>query len=301
MSLEIVMKVKSEAVLLDPEEARRLRRDCHFPRQRTIYRDNVRRLAIEIEKGRFIAGSQIYICALPDGREWVVNGNHTLEAIADTNTAVPITITRCLVPDEEAANRIYARFDIHRTRGWKDALRGAGMFEFLDGGERAIEAFGSAMGVILQDFRLQPQNVEARTSRDVRLEAMAEYKEWADMFIVSTASGSPKIKRFLRRAVVFAVGIITFRYQPSTADDFWGGIARDDGLQRLDPRKTLLEHLRDTPVAGISLQQQANNVASAWNAFFANRDLKLIKPGPDFQFHLAGTPWVRKSSRKSED
>jgi hypothetical protein len=66
---------------VDAEYARHLRQSCNFDRQRALIDLNTRRLAVEMDNGRFIPGTTVYFAVLPDGSMLILNGNHTLEAI----------------------------------------------------------------------------------------------------------------------------------------------------------------------------------------------------------------------------
>lgn len=89
-----------------------------------------------------------------------------------------------------------------------------------------------------------------------------------------------------RRQDVCAVGILTFRHHPAMAIDFWNGMARDDGLQRVDPRKRTLEWLRESSASDV--RHQERYVVSGWNAFFEGRSLSR-KPQATRDGLIAGT------------
>jgi hypothetical protein len=82
----------------------------------------------------------------------------------------------------------------------------------------------------------------------------------------------------------------TARYQPSSAEEFWGGMIMDDGLKANDPRKVLLRYLNNKP-ANAARDDTKKATALAWNAFFVDRPLELLRPNQLKVFRIEGTPY----------
>jgi hypothetical protein len=76
------------------------------------------------------------------------------------------------------------------------------------------------------------------------------------------------------RAPVIACGLLTLRHVPDKADEFWRGMAKDDGLRAHDPRKRFLHWLRTEKQrpAGV-----VRGFAVAWRAFLEDKELQLIR------------------------
>jgi hypothetical protein len=280
--------VRSGLERITPEEARRLRDTAHFPRQRNISNSNVERLAHEMRTGRFTPGTQVYIGVLPDGKEWVLNGNHTLEAVHASGIPQLLTITRKSVADEDDAGRVYAVFDIQKVRSWGDSLRATGAAEDLPNADK----FLSAVGVIKNRFA--QGNFAHMASRLDRIGALVEYREPAEFWNMITAGGCRHATRLMSRAAVLAVALETIRYQPSFAIEFWGRIASDNGLVSTMPEKALLSWLRNNKSSGGVKNQgdHARAAAAAWNAAFRGEERQYVKPNSMTSFFLLGTPWA---------
>lgn len=280
-------RISSDIVMVDSKKAQALRDACDFEgHQRDINELNVDRLASEQEAGRFVPGTAITFCVLPNKEMILVNGNHTLEAITKSGQTIPLTFIYIQVPDREAAGMIYARFDIHKGRTWRDAARAVGVGEvpYID---KAV----SAVGFILSGFRNDSQNVLARFSRDARFNMLHEYDKALAVISPILDNAIPAIRRCLVRQPVLAVAMYTMRYRSDAATSFWTGIASDDGLATGDPRKTLLRYLQ-TSTHNTSKEkiEMANACAIAWNAAAAGRQLLMLKPNAMRTFNLAGTP-----------
>ncbi len=276
----------STVELITPEAARWMRDNYHFERQRNINQRNVDRLAAEMKAGRFTPGTQIYICTLPDGSNVIVNGNHTLEGVAQSAVAQVLTITHKRVADLDEAGRIYAVFDIQKVRSWRDSLRATGQGEDFPFAEKVL----AALGVI--ELRFNTSQITA-TSRIQRINAMEDYRDAVEILSDALSGGSTETRRLITRAAVFAVALETSRYQPSLAGEFWSKISRDDGLVKGTPEKALLGWLRNVRSStGYSIRRaHALAAASAWNAAFKGEGRDHLKPGAMSSFFLLGTPW----------
>jgi hypothetical protein len=292
LTAKILESLTSRVVAVTPEMARHLRDTCHFERQRPISATNIKRLAREMTKGRFIPGTPIFFCVLPDGGMAIVNGNHTLEAVVTSGMTQVLTFVLLRVASLKEAGDVYASFDMHKARTWLDALKAVGLEDAVEMPNQVM----SAVGIIMQGFRYNAANVEAHRSRPARFETMLDYKSEAAI-IHQALSGAPAThRRLVLRAAVLSVALETVRYQATMAVDFWRPLALDDGLTTGDPRKTLLRYLQNTKAGGGPTQAQHMSKATsqAWNAWFEGRSLQVCRPTVGSVFVLAGTPWGTK-------
>ena len=283
------MNIRSAIEVVSPQEARRLRDTAHFDRQRNISSANVNRLAAEMTAGRFNVGTQIYLCVLPDGRELIVNGNHTLEAVHACGIPQILTVTRKAVRDENEAGRIYAVFDIQKVRSWTDSLRATGAGEDVPNASKVL----AAIGVMERGFG--SANATSDASRIQRISLIEDYKQAAILFAAATADAPKNSASLVRRAAIMAVALETLRYQPSAASEFWHNISHDDGLTTGQPEKALLSWMRNVTGAaggGMAQKEHARAAALAWNAAFKGRQLQYVKPNQMGSFFLLGTPWA---------
>lgn len=287
------LTLRSETVMCTPAIAKQLRAACHFERQRGLSEHHIARLAEEMRRGSFIEGTQVFLGVLPDRHMLILNGNHTLEAVSKSGIPTALTFTFCPVKDENDAGRLYAQFDIHRTRSWGDAYKAYGFDE--DIAAQWINKSGSALGVIASGFRRANGKIPVESSRDVRAKMMREYSETIHHLVAVIRSGPVHTMKMVKRRGVLAVALETMRWQPSAAAEFWRSFVMDDGLRSGDPAKALLNYIRNFGIepggnSGIVLGYAA---ALAWNAFYTKKPIQVlrVKEGP---FVLAGTPWDGK-------
>jgi len=291
-------RITAKVVYVTPEEARRLRQTCHFERQRAISDQNLTRLALEMRNGNFVPGTTVYFAVLPDGSMLILNGNHTLEAVAASGVPQTLVFIFNEVADIEEAGRLYGCFDIHKARTWVDALRAIGAEHKIAMPMKVLPA----VGLIMQGFEYSTDKAEAAKSRQARFEKMVPYTEPAAMLQAALAGSPRPHQNYVTRMGVMAVALETLRYQPSLALEFWQAMAHDDGLRLGDPRKTLLRYLSSTRASGSRAAfVMARAGMQAWNAFFKGKDLAHCRPNVMTHIVILGTPWTAKEGVVEEE
>lgn len=299
-----INELNVELIAVTPEHAKHLRQTCHYELQRTISEAHVDRLAREMSKDQFIAGTQVHVCKVAD-RAYIVNGNHTLEGVIKSDKTVPLSFLYTLCKNMKEVGKIYARHDQARARDWAAALKATGTYNDIGLDSAMTNALAAAMKTVMLGFKShggvrQPiETTEINYSRDLRIDRMHDYATPAKRYAKCIAQAEKKHAARMRRASVMAVALETFRYQPRMAHEFWDGVAKDDGLKRGDPRKTFFRYLLDhVDQRNKERYKGPRACAVAWNAFFAGTTLETIKV-PN-AFVLSGTPWgaVEKKSEK---
>lgn len=279
-------RLTAEIVNMTPALARNLRDTAHFDRQRPLDVSTVARYANEMKKGWFVEGTPIYIAVMPDGQMYILNGNHTLEAIVLADVSVPLAVVYNHVDTFEEATHIYANLDIQKVRSWRNALQA------LEGDNAT--AFDSkvlaALGIIMGGFNISSRSTSSRTERF----ALFEFYGTPAQLIANAIQGAPaQHRQYIQRAPVLAVAIITAKAQPSMAVEFWQGLVFDNGLVVGDPRKALLRFLSSNVVNAGGNARTLQSVAAslAWNAYYEHRQLEVIKPNQAKGVKILGTPW----------
>lgn len=269
-----------------------------YANQRPLNQDKVKYLAELMVQGRFREYTEIsFVRAMHrGGRIYLVNGQHTLSMIVAVGRPVDIiTITRPVYDDRELAG-LFGTFDQPgATRSARTMLANLGQEIGIQ--QRQAETLAGAAYLVKTGFadtqarnRDAGKQVEFRDSQLRRDLASRWAKEGRLYFEAVSCPGTAfnigHGSILNRRQDVCAVGIITFRHQPDMAYKFWNGMARDDGLQRVDPRKRTLEWLRDSSASDD--RHQERYVVSGWNAFFEGRTLSR-KPQATREGLIAGT------------
>jgi len=292
--LDDLMALSAVPTAITPEMARHLRKTMHFERQRPISEDNVKRLAEEMRNGWFMAGTAITICDVAeDGRSRIINGNHTLEAVHASGVTLPLVIIRKKVATLNDAAHAYAAFDLQKMRTWRDTLLATGFDQKVEMANFVVPA----VGLIMQGFAYQKE--KTNTSREARLRTLPEYIPASHIIAAALKDVPVSGRRVVQRAAILAVALYTTRHQPSAGSEFWGSLARDDGLKANDPRKALLRYAMNNPASGSNSRPlHARAAMLAWNAWWEKRMIEAVKPNQMVDIRISGTPMHKGSSAK---
>lgn len=292
---------RSETTIVTPKMAEDWLAHAMWERQRTRKEWHVERLATEILKGRFIAGTTIHFGILR-GALKLINGQHCLAAIV--KSAVPVTLTVLYTPVEtdDELGQLYGRHDRHRGRTPHDVFFGMGLSERLELSEPETNAFGRAIKHILADFRRLSVNTDAEISMslDHAAENMEEWAPVARTYFEIAREARVGMKAAYRRAPVVAIALVTLKEQPEKATAFWTGAVNDDQLHKHDPRRALNNFLVGSTSGFGSPVTYMRNVAKCWNRFFDNGEIQILRPDDHGKIGVTvkGTKYKAESASK---
>lgn len=283
-------------------EMNRILRECAYEHQRNISERHVLVLADLMRRDKWQPKSQIDIAVL-DGRYVLVNGYHRGYAQVRSGKTIEWNIALHRVKAEADLRVLYHAFDTNiRIRKGRDILRAAEFSELTGVPPEVAASLYNAVPFIASKFFMAKgsRNVLVDKQADRRLDFAREYAKAAQRF-AAACEGMPQHRRLkLKGGAVMAVGVITFRYQSDAAWQFWSGVAQMDALKRGDPRLALCNDFMMRKVAG------GGNVAAsyapamiAWNAFFNERPLQLIKVLDGFVPVIDGTPFDGKPPKEA--
>lgn len=290
-SMHVILKEGRK--MITPNMARRILEETNYSGQRPVADHHVKLLAHIMEEGRWRSGDQLAFCRL-DGRLILTNGQHRMHAVivADRAQEFQILITECMTLEEVQAD--YHRHDIvARKRSNAEIMASTGIGDESGLPKQFLVKLFQAGPILEND--LQPvhylKDTVAQRDIDSRIETVRDWLGEARLYEQFIRSAPKHVKQSLINAGVMAVALVTIRYQPQQAAEFWRGLAEDDGLRRGDPRKTLLQDLESRHVRrGAFHAQRVIPALTAWNAFFEGRTLKIIKVSESSQITVRGTP-----------
>lgn len=273
--------------------------NCAYEHQRGISERHVAVLADLMNRNRWQPKSQLDFAVL-DGRYILVNGYH--RAYAQVRSGHKITWSIALHPVKSAGDlrALYYAFDTNiRPRSKLDILKAVEFTEMTGVAPGMAGALYAAVPYLASKFTVTTKDrnflVERQTDR--RLAVAAGYSKAAAR-LSAAIEGMPGIRRLkFKNGAVVAVAVATFRYQSETAWAFWTGVAQNDGLKRGDPRLALCnDFMTRRAVGSRSIEAFAPSII-AWNAFFNERPLQLIKVLDTFQPIIDGTPFDGKPAK----
>lgn len=243
------------------------------------------------DRGEFLQYQGISFGRL-HGALYLLNGQHRLNAVVKSGCAIGFDFTIYECADEAELARYYARFDSeHLSRSLKDIVAND-LLVSKDFPAAYLARVCESVSFIESRFK----NVSARKMsgaariKERRLEGAHSWEREARLYR-SFAKGVPAhvLVRFFAGAPL-AVAMVTLRYQPEPAEDFWKRAIKNDGLRIGDPARALVEAWNRKGVKW-TRYQVGHLAAVAWNAAFEDQNLQIIRLPKEGEIFIAGTPY----------
>lgn len=277
-----------------PARANAVFNRCRYERNRkeTSAKAHIDALRREMRDGQWLPRQQIDFARLPDGKLILVNGHHRMLAQAESGVDIEWNVVIHDCGDMDDVANLFWRFDtVLRKRSISNVLDGVNAAENLGLSKYAAKGLASAAAFI--DNGLSPPRSGTRIYTPAeKLGLMSDWQIEAQAYDASIGSAAnDSLRRKLFGVQIMAVGLITFRVNEPKASEFWHSVAMDDGLRRGDPRKTLVDFLRDTHASSTGLTATSAACARAWNAWDAGKVLTLIRVGRA-PVRIAGSKFV---------
>lgn len=273
-------------------EMHRILQVCQYEHQRPTSERHVAVLADLMTRGQWQPKSQIDFAVL-DGRYILINGYHRAYAQVRSGKTIEWSVAFHPVRNETELRSQYFAYDTNiRPRGINDILRANEFGERHGLTNAQARSLYGAVPYIASNFVLNPKdrNFLVEKQVDRRLQLAEEYIKAAAKYAacLEGMSGARRLK--MVSGAVTAVAVVTLRFQSVKAWEFWTGVANNDGLKRGDPRLAFVTDMMMRKVQAGSVDTFAPAII-AWNAFFNDRDLRLIKVLDSFKPEIDGTPF----------
>lgn len=278
---------------VDSDTAKLLLDDCPYVAQRPLNDDRVYLLADAMEQGTFMPNTQVSFARL-GGRFYLVNGQHRLNAVglARVPQSFRIEVYECRTIDE--VHSLYTRFDQPGgQRSLTQVSRSLNLHDDGPGGLRPPTAalLLRAAPLLMIDLKRIAPSLRPRATRDLdrKKEVALKWKPQAIDYQACLDHGIGVRTARFRAGGVFAVALVTLRYQRERAMPFWSEACRNSGLMSGDPRHALHAHFLSSKRA-TSEYELAEAACNAWNAWFRNKPLTICR-ALGSPLRLAGTPY----------
>jgi hypothetical protein len=266
-----------------------------FERQRALRDHHVILLAEEMEAGTFIPHSAVVFAEL-DGKSYLIDGQHRLKAISLYGQPVKMPVIRRGAISMKQIEEWYSSIDQGLRRTAHDAIRAQGLSGELGISETHAGRLSGAVRLIASEFIDmtagvgKDKHIRMRGARSNALvsELLRAWAPEAKTYFELVHGGEAANMYLFLRASVIACGLLTIRHSPEKAREFWLGVARDDGLRAHDPRKRLLNWLRNGK--RIRPGNAARGFAVAWRAFLEGKELQLIRFDQSKPIEIAMVP-----------
>lgn len=286
--------IKEGRVRLNPAQANKIFNDLRYEFNRSTDRakQHISALARMMKSGDWRDGGVIEFARFPDGSLTMLDGHHRMLAQVEAGVDVIWNIAIHDVADEDEFRNLFWTYDTTlRVRTRSNILDGVRAAENFGLGKQTTEKLTRASQFIDNGMNANVGMLARRYTPGEQLTLASEWVAEAGTYERITAGVPQSLRRKLGSAQVMAVALVTLRAKPQEAEEFWAGIAADDGLRKGDPRKTLLDWLRDTHLAGTGLRSAAAAVARAWQAWVGGKQLNFIRVGRT-PVQIAGTKIV---------
>ncbi len=273
------INVRVEAVFVTPELALDWLTSWEYPNQRPERLSQVERLEGNLTGDRFMPGTQLKVAHV-DGKSYLIDGQHRLEAIVNSGVGAIFTLTHHDCTSMVQVADLYSTTDRGVPRGAVDVLRAHGLHHESDGiAMDYLRAIGAAARFIHAGFR-RARHIELT---DADLVATTEhYMPAAQAFLqcMDDASVGTKMRVRLRRAPVLALALVLFdeAYNNGLADkvvEFWTKVGSGVNLQPGEPAQLAYVHLMETTLgntgSSIRAERQIRTLAHLWNAHCKGR------------------------------
>lgn len=274
--------------------------NCAYDHQRNVSDRHVAVLADLMKRGRWQPKSQIDFAVL-NGRYILINGYHRAYAQVKSGKKITWSIALHDAKTEGDLRSLYYAFDTNiRMRGARDILSAAEFGEVTGMSGVMATALYAAVPYLASKFATNPKdkNFLVEKQVDLRLSIASDYAKAAQR-LAAAIDGMPPSRRLkFKSGAVVAVAVATFRYQSESAWTFWSGVAQNDGLKRGDPRLTLCNDFMTRKVQGGTIDAFAPSII-AWNAYFNDRQLQIIKVTEHFAPVIDGTPFDGRLIKKA--
>lgn len=285
--------IKEGRLVVSPDLAKRILTEADYEKQRHTYPHHVAFLSDAVRRGRWTPGSQIAFGYF-GGRLHMVNGRHRMLVVIETGEALEFQVLIVPCETEAQLDALYWRFDrAQRSRTTAEVLNAARVADKHGLSKGMSKSIFEAVPLIANhfvrpDYRQVP--VKAR-SDDWKLEVAREWWKHGVTYQALIDDAEKWLKGRLLNSSVTAVALVTLKYNPEKAQEFWGGVSRNDGLRRRDPRHTLIADFNARPTNKATPIAAAIVSATAWSAFFEGRTISHLKVYENSVVRIAGTPF----------
>lgn len=281
---------------IDPNIAKTWIQKFYYPYQRPLGKRQVVTLHDAMISDEFLQNTVISFAQLPNGKRYIIDGNHRLNAIIDSGTKQLFTVCVYSVNNIEEVADLYIKFDKHKRRTQFDTVCAYNVSEEFDLPKDFLNRAFGAIGLILNGFKKEWIPSEKEKINGIRL-----YKNGVESYYSAFKGSKQLIRKSLLRTAVMSIGIYTCEYNPALAVGFWKTIAEDDGLINKTPEKQLADFLKFSRMSGgqvikgVTLTYIINYSAYCWNQFFLKKNATLKLPN-DFVFTILGTPYTSQQN-----
>lgn len=270
-----------------------------YEHQRPKNQSHVDYLANAMEKSLFDPTSNIAFASL-NGKKVLIDGQHTLWAIMKSGIPQTLLVSDYFVTDVTQIARLYSHFNIGKRRSLFDSIRAYDITADLGLKSTQINQVAAAVRYMKAGFPRYKST--DRYQHEEMIELVRRWQNEAHIIYNTIEGCDYPIKQKLCSAPILAVLLAIIRYSPQKGPKFVY-LAHDDGLKKGDPRKALLNYLRQISqhTAGGLIPQSPGDIARAvakcWGKYhddLALNNIRISTLDSSKNIVIRGTPYTGK-------
>jgi hypothetical protein len=274
----------TELIEITPELATNYLEECSYEFNRKVRERHVDFLADAMRKDRFDPTAQIAFARVTNDRDYLINGQHTLNAIIKHGSSQVLNVIHYAVESYNEVHSLFSHYDIGNLRTFADSIRAYGVAKETGLTHTQITRLSAALRYMKSDF---PRGAaQGKISTEDMIELIRDWNDEALLVFNLLADGEKGVKRRLEISSVLSVLLVIIRYSPIKGTEFISKVATDDELKVGDPRKALNRYLRDTSKNTVATGkkhapngQLSRACAKAWDRFLSKAFVKNINIG----------------------
>lgn len=285
---------------ISPEKAREYL-GCNYKHNRPLRKMHVDYLEREMKDGRFLPTAEIHLMYC-NGEPVLVNGQHTCAAIIKYGKPVRVTVRKSNTSEHGQIAMFYAfGHDTGLRRTFTDGLGAYNLDEQTGLMREEVEWLATAIRHIRLGFRADFSGVKFKLLKPSVAEVVERVVEWAPYarnFWTTVNGSDKKLRSLTNKRGSLSVVVVTVRYQPERALDFWRQVFAPDNLPWDHPavvtRRTI-EASRGAPgTSGVTPQRLSRQVARCWRAYWNGENMKQLPKVDDESspIYIVGTPFT---------
>lgn len=246
-----------------------------FSSQRYISEKHVQVLSNKMKQGRFRIGSLAVAIDQCNGfkkeKRVLMNGQHQLHAVMSSGQTIEVLLEKYICKKPQELSELFRQFDNHYMRSISSMIKVEADVLMLDVPLNIASLVVSAVAYL-----------KGEEDKDRKVELLQHNIREAN-FINEIIRKKDKPSDHLRRKVVVAAMINTFRVDEDISKKFWKSVRDGEMLRRKMPQFYLREFLlnatmsyRDPKKIRVTDREMYYKCVKAWNHFRNNKQIKTV-------------------------
>lgn len=285
-----------ETMFVHPEMAADWLNRFSYGKQRKVRSQQVDRLTDAMNRGIFLGCTDISFTQVAFGGDWKqTDGQHRLHAIVKSGKPQWLVVKWYDAEVENERANIYGGTDRGLPRSTRDNLIAHELYSDIGLTKTQVSYLQAGVRVLAGGFTRTASMYSI--ADDLLMEGMRRYKGEASQFFRAIAGGDSGLTSRLCSSPTLAVALLTFRYQPDLAEDFWSRIAANSGLRLGEPEHSAVRLLTKYTVKMLGVPKYSRSIGAAWNARVEGRSIVTLPSNPAKPIRLLGTSYSGRENR----